>query len=238
VHHFNTGVVMPAGRTQTTVGLGRQPQWTCAHYNSDSTGAAHACDEDGSGSEIARKSDVFKGSFNYRLGLKDHWGPFPGSELEWHVEAPTGPVTMEFAMNLALPTGNPAPDAQAFRHKLGAGWGIGAWADNSFFLEYAASRNVGLPRFFGNLRATYLATQISDVLGDDFSKPLPSHRVLIVQAGMGASFRIHDWPVVPDFLIPQLNVTLPQVPSGDQKFLRNDIPWAQWDLNLGLGWAF
>jgi hypothetical protein len=238
VHHFNTGVLMPAGRSQTTLGVGRQPQFTCAHYHTDSTVAEHACDENDSGVERVRKSDIFKGSFDYRLGLKDKWGPFPGAELEWHVEAPTSPVTMEFAMNLALPTGNPAPTAASFHHKLGAGWGIGAWADNSFFLEYAASKSVGPPLFFSNLRGTYLATQIGDVLRDDFSKPLPSHRVLVFQAGGGIFLRLPDWPVAPDFLIPQVIVTLPQVPAGDRKFKRADIPLAQWDMNLGFGWAF
>jgi hypothetical protein len=238
VHHFNTGVLMPAGRSQGTLGVGRQPQWRCVHYHTDSTVAQHACNENDSGVELARKSDIFKGSFNYRLGVKDQWGPFPGAEMEWHVEAPTGPVTMEFAMNLAMPTGNPAPTAASFHHSLGAGWGIGAWADNSFFMEYAASKSAGRPLFFGNLRGTYLATQISDVLGDDFSKPLPSRRLLVFQAGLGVSFRLPDWPVAPDFIIPQLNVTLPQVPAGDQRFKHNDIPWAQWDMNLGFGWGF
>ncbi|MEO7778144.1 MAG: hypothetical protein ABIY63_11485 [Fibrobacteria bacterium] len=243
VHHFNTGVLLPAGHSQATLGVGRQPQWRCAHYHTDSTVAEHTCaeyDSAGSkpGAEIARKADIFKGSFNYRLGLKDKWGPFPGAELEWHMEAPTGPMTMEFALNLALPTGNPAPTAASFHHKLGAGWGIGAWADNSFFMEYAASKRLGLPLFFGNLRGTYLATQLNEVLGDDFSQPLPSHRVLVAQAGLGLSFRLPDWPVVPDFLVPQFNLTLPQIPGGEREFRRRDIPLAQWDMNLGFGWIF
>ena len=238
VHHFNTGVLMPAGHGQATLGVGRQPQWRCPHYHTDSTVAPHACNENDSGFEVARKSDIFKGSINYRLGVKDSWGPFPGAEMEWHVEAPTGPVTMEFAMNLALPTGNPAPNAASFHHKLGAGWGIGAWADNSFFVEYAASKSVGRPLFFGNLRATYLATQINEVLEGDFSKPLPSHRVLVAQAGLGLVYRLTVWPVAPDFLIPQFNLTLPQIPAGELKFKRSDMPLAQWDMNFGFGWAF
>jgi hypothetical protein len=238
VHHFNTGVLMPAGHGRATVGVGRQPQWHCRNYRTDSTLAAHACGENEESLETVRKSDIFKGSLNYRLGIKDRWGPFPGAEMEWHVEAPTGPVTMEFAMNLALPTGNPAPADASFHHKLGAGWGIGAWADNSFFLEYAASKRVGRPLFFSNLRATYLATQINEVLGGDFAEPLPSHRILVLQTGLGLVYRLPDWPVAPDFLIPQFLATWPQVPAGDVKFARADIPAVQWDMSFGFGWAF
>lgn len=246
--HFNTGILMPAGRSQTTLGVGRQPLWTCSGFQADSTDASHACGD--STGETTGKSDLFKGSIDYRLGVKDVWGPFPGAELQWHLEAPTNPATMEFSFNLALPTlgggsggvggGKAAGEGKdpEFRHKLGAGWGMGAWADNSFFLEYAASRNVGLPLFFGNLRATYLATQIGEVLDDDFSQPLPSDQVLVLQAALGVYFRLPAWFLAPDFVIPQFNVTLPQVPSGERMFRRGDIPLAQWDMNFGLGWDF
>lgn len=222
---------MPAGKSQATLGMGRQSQWKCSGYQADSTDAAHACGD--STGESVSKSELFKGSVDYRLGLKDSWGPFPGAELQWHLEAPTNPATMEFSLNLAMPGGK----SSQFRHKLGAGWGIGAWADNSFFLEYSASRKVGLPLFFGNVRATYLATQIGEVLGGDFSAPLPSDRTLVLQSGMGILLRLPAWFLAPDFLIPQFNVTLPQIPSGEQDFRRRDIPMAQWDMSFGFGWG-
>lgn len=230
--HFHTGVLLPAGKSQTTLGAGRHPLWRCANYKADSLIAEHACDEDGSGMEKTERSDVFKGSFDYRLGVKDAWGPFPGVELQWHLEVPTSPATMEFAMNLALPSG------PSFRHKIGAGWGIGAWADNSYFAEYAVSRKWGLPLFFANVRATWLATQIEDVIGDDFAKPFPSHQHLAVQTGFGTFFQLPDWIIAPDFVIPHFNVTWPQVPSGEQEFKAGDIPLAQWDMDLGFGWTF
>ncbi|MDB5103732.1 MAG: hypothetical protein JWP91_1421 [Fibrobacteres bacterium] len=223
------------------MGMGREPLWSCAHYQADSADAVHACGD--SAGESVSGSNLFKGSLDYRLGVKDSWGPFPGAEMQWHLEAPTNPATMEFSFNLALPvpgrsggSGNPEPEAD-FHHKIGAGWGIGAWADNSFFLEYAASRKLGGPLWFGNMRATYLATQIGEVLGDDFSQPLPSDRTLVFQAALGASFRLPDWVLAPDFIIPQINVTLPQVPTGERRFRSDDIPLAQWDASLGLGWG-
>jgi len=230
--HFHTGVLLPAGKSQTTLGAGRQPLWRCANYQSDSLGTRRVCDEDGTGSEKIEKSDVFKGSLDYRLGVRDSWGPFPGVELQWHLEIPTSPATMEFAMNLALPSNG------AYRHKLGAGWGIGAWADNSYFLDYAISRKLGRPLFFGSFRTTWLATQIGDVIGEDFAKPFPSHQHLILQGAFGAQLQLPDWAVAPDFFVPLINLTWPQVPSGDQKFKPKSIPLMQWDMSFGLGWTF
>ena len=229
-HHFHTGLLLPAGKSQTTLGGGLQPLWRCSGSPAD-TSARHACNENDSGTERVRRSEVFKGSVDYRLGVRDKWGPFPGVEMEWHMEVPTNPATMEFALNLALP-------ARSFHHKIGAGWGIGAWADNSVFMEYAASRRQGAFTGFGNFRTTWLATQIGDVMGEDFAKPFPSNQHLVFQTGLGLFYFLPDWLLVPDFIVPYVSLTLPQVPSGDQKFKAADIPLQQWDANLGLGWAF
>jgi hypothetical protein len=226
--HFHTGVLMGAGRGEATLGLGRQPRWECS-APADSL-QPRACNEDGTGAEHARLSEGPQASFDYRVGIADRLGPFPGAELQWHLEAPTNPASLEFGANLGLPAWG------AMRHMLGAGWGIGAWADNSLFLQYAASRRVGLPLFFGNLRATLLATQLPRVLKDDFSRALPSRRVLVLQSGFGARFALPKMPLAPDFLVPQFNVSYPQLPAGDRDFRRADIPPLQWDMNLGMGW--
>lgn len=229
-HHFHTGMILPAGKSRTTLGIGRQPLWVCRGYAEEPEGArAHACGD--SAGESVSRSETAKGSVNFSLGLKDRLGPFPGAEMEAHLEGPTNPATMEFALNLALPA------RPSLHHKLGAGWGTGAWADNSFFLEYAASRDYGRPVFFGNLRLTWLATQMGEVLGEDFASALPSRRHWVGQAGAGLSMGLPDWPVAPDFLIPYLSVTLPQLPSGEGKFRARDIPLAQWDMNFAFGWA-
>jgi hypothetical protein len=226
VQHFNTGRILDAGRSQTTLGMGRQTVWRCAG-GSDSA-AAHVCGD--SAGESAERGQLFKGSVDFRLGIAKAWGPFPGAELQWRMEAPTSPATMEFGLNLAL------PGSAAFRHKIGAGWGIGAWADNSLFAEYAASRSLGRPSLFGNLRVTWMATPIEEVLGSDFISPLPSRRRLVAQAGAGVAYRLPEWPVVPDLIIPQFNATFPQVPGGG-RFRAADVPPVQWDMSLGIGWA-
>jgi hypothetical protein len=232
VHHFHTGNLLPAGKSQTTLGLGREPLWRCENASTDTSLTKKACNEDGTNREKIVRSEVFQGSLDYRLGIKDSFGPFPGFEIQWHLEAPTNPATMEFALNLALPA------SPSYHHKIGGGWGIGAWANNSLFMEYAISRQLGIPRFFGNIRVTYLATQIDEVLRDDFSKALPQDQILVLQSGMGAFFQLPKMIILPDFLIPQINLTLPQVPFGDQKFRRQDIPLMQWNMNFGLGWTF
>ena len=223
---------MPPGKSQATVGLGRQPLWKCSRSEADSLSPKIACNEDETGKEKISKSQILKGSIDYRLGLRDKWGPFPGVEMEWHFEVPTNPASMEFALNLALP----APEKM--HHKFGAGWGVGAWADNSFFAEYALSRSVGNNLIFGNGRVTYLATQIVDVLGEDFAKPFPSNQHMVFQSALGFFYRLPPWPVIPDFIIPQVNATLPAVPAGEQRFKATDIPLFQWDASLGLGWGF
>jgi hypothetical protein len=225
-------VLQPAGKSQTTFGLGRQSLWTCENGTVDSSGLARTCNQDGTGKEKVIQSKVFQGSLDYRLGLRDTWGPFPGAEIEWHLEAPTNPATMEFVLNLALPAGS------SFNHKIGGGWGIGAWADNSLFMEYALSRKWGAPLFFTNFRATWLATQIDEVMRQDFSQALPRNQILIGQAGMGMQLKLPSLIIVPDFLISQLNITYPQVPFGSRKFRRQDIALVQADLNFGLGWNF
>lgn len=231
-HNFGTGTLLPAGRSQTTVGIGRQPIWRCSEPLSDSAGARQACNENRSGAEEVVKSDMPKGSLDYRLGVRNQWGVFPGVELKWHFEVPTNPATMEFSMNLALPS------RPSFKHALGTGWGIGAWADNTFFLEYAVSRKWGVPLFFGNFRTTWLATQIGEVMGEDFAKPFPSNQHLVFQTGLGMVLNLGDWLILPDYIVPHIILTVPQVPSGDRRFIPMDIPLAQWDANLGFGWTF
>jgi hypothetical protein len=230
-HHFHSGVLLPPGRSQTTLGAGRQPLWRCSRPQPDTLAFKQACNENDSGVERVRKTEVFKGSVDYRLGLRDRWGPFSGAELQWHMEVPTNPASMEFSLNLGLP-------AASFHHKIGAGWGIGAWADNSVFMEYAASKQLGAFMGFGNFRTTWLATQIGDVMGEEFAKPFPSNQHLVFQTGLGLSYFLPDWIIAPDFVVPYVSLTLPQVPSGDQKFKAADIPLEQWDVNLGMGWAF
>jgi hypothetical protein len=95
---------------------------------------------------------------------------------------------------------------------------------------------VGLPLFFANMRMTLLATQMPRVLKDDFARALPSDQTLVLQSGFGVRFPLPALPFAPDFLVPQFNLSYPQLPAGDRDFRRADIPSLQWNMNLGLGW--
>jgi hypothetical protein len=139
---------------------------------------------------------------------------------------------MEFDMRLALPAAN----SKTIHHSLSGGWGIGMWADNTLFAEYAVSGRIRRSALFLNLRATYLATQFFKVFSGNIDQPFIHNRRFIYQAGMGFSWRLPDIPILPDFIVPQLIATWPQIPAGS---LPDDIIWdVQWNANLGTGWRF
>jgi len=129
----------------------------------------------------------------WRLGVLGPFGPFTGLELGIHAEFPTNPVSQEFRLALGL------PGSDSLRaHSLLAGWGTGMWADDNWFLQYAASRRFGRCRVFGSLRATLQATQLEDALdGDRFHHK----RSWDVQSGVGARFDLGSAKVVPDWLV-------------------------------------
>jgi hypothetical protein len=179
-------------------------------------------------------SRSFKTSLGYRLGISGRWGPFTGAEIGLHLEAPTNPVTGEFDMKLGLP----APKKFHVHHSLSAGWGIGVWADNSYFLEYALSHSLGESSLFGNYRATQLASQISDLGNAEKNRKFDSHQRLIHQASIGFTWSLPEISILPDFVSPQVILTYPMGPTGDGKIPEYLLKESVWDLNMGLGWRF
>jgi hypothetical protein len=187
----------------------------------------------GVGYHTYNESTITKFSLNYRVGVLKKLGPFPGADLGWHLEIPTNPGTMEFDFKLAMPN----LESLRFNHSLNLGWGIGMWADNTFFGEYAASaRLLGKHLFFINLRSTYLATQFFKVFDEDIDQPLTHKQRWIYQSSLGLYFQIPELFIVPDYIIPQFITTYPQVPAGLD---RDDVIWdLQYNVNLGIGWHF
>ncbi|MEO7424258.1 MAG: hypothetical protein ABI036_03665, partial [Fibrobacteria bacterium] len=168
-HHFNSGRLLEPGKTAVTFGVGTQQVYTesCPDgYYNDIREGNRLCRPDAYGGPVdqgeillydtnAIRPDletmsIPKLSLSYRLGVRGQWGPFTGVELGWLVEAPTNPGTVEFDVKLGLPLD------KRFRahHSLSAGWGVGMWADNSYFLEYAASRDLGAHSLYSNYRFT------------------------------------------------------------------------------------
>jgi hypothetical protein len=186
----------------------------------------------GMGSHRFSGREMLKLSLNYRLGITPKWGPFPGADMGWHLEMPTNPGTMEFDLRLAMP----APNQDWFHHSLSTGWGIGMWADNTFFAEYAASIRYRWISVFTNLRATYLATQFFKVFQSDMDHPLTHQQQWVGQAGLGFKAGLPRLFLLPDFIIPQVILTYPKVPAGNSEESVEHAP--QWNINVGTGWRF
>ena len=89
---------------------------------------------------------------------------------------------------------------------------------------------------FSNIRATYLATQFFKVFEQDIDHPFIHEQRMIYQAAAGFHYQLPRIPVLPDFIIPQVIVTYPQVPAGIQA---EGVIWNPLlNLNLGTGWNF
>lgn len=247
-HHFNSGRVLDPGQTAVTLGYGtyRLYDATCSdkqNYESfmDSTGtplcANRSNDEDTVPGKV-KVVEIPKFSLGYRLGVRREWGPFTGVELGWHLEAPTNPVSAEFDLKFGLP----APSRWRAHHSLSGGWIIGAWADNSFFGEYAASRTFGAltgpdaHALYASYRLTYLATQPEEAIRTErFAIGFKHKNRIAHQATLGVYLRLPDIVLLPDFLSPHATASTPWVRNlnsarPDQKILL--------DMNLGFGWRF
>jgi hypothetical protein len=136
----------------------------------------------------------------WRLGALGPFGPFTGLEVGLQTEAPTTPISQEFHVALGLPGSNAR---QA--HALIAGWGTGLWADNTWFVQYAASRTYGPCRVFGSLRGAAQATYITEILSED---KLQSARTWDVQMGSGVRVQLGKAPVAPDWLLLGMTMNL------------------------------
>jgi hypothetical protein len=254
-HHFNTGRLLEPGSSSLTLGGGRSgtvaygcPDQT-TYASKDSTGATHCTSlvwqpektDNGiySYKEIVSDQEVssssfLNGSLGYRLGVRGRTGPFTGVEIGLHLEAPTNPVTGEFDLKLGLPV----PAGRPYHHSLSAGWGIGAWADNSWFLEYAASRSYGGNDLFFNYRATYLASQFADLSEAEDTRHFDHNRRLIHQSALGFKCLLPKGAVLPDFIAPEIILTYPLAPSGTDRIPDWVLDDRIWGFNLGLGWNF
>lgn len=167
----------------------------------------------------------------WRLGLLGPFGPFTGLEGGLQAEAATYPLTQEFHLGLGLPGSD-----SLLAHSLVAGWGIGMWADNSWFLQYAASRCFGPVRAFGSLRATLQATRFDM----DFEDLRFQHdRTWDLQAAGGAKWTLGEIAVLPDWLAASVTVDLVHsgYPDFDEFKERQPVGLGMaWTFGLGWGW--
>lgn len=253
--HFNTGRLLEPGQSSATLGAGtlRALEYGCAggwnvYPFTDSTGTHCVVyrfeGSAGSNGDFTQSIDTLdqertwsiapKASLGYRVGVSGKWGFFTGTEIGLHLEAPTNPVSGEFDLNLGLPV----PEGKPYHHSLSAGWGIGIWADNSWFLEYAFSRSWGGNDMFAGYRGTYLASQISDLDDSEGDRRFGSKRRFIHQADFGFKWILPDIPVVPDFIVPMAVLSYPLAPFHTDAVPDDVLDDHLWDVSLGMGWQF
>ena len=145
----------------------------------------------------------------WRLGALGPFGPFTGLELGVQAELATNPVSQEYKLALGLPGSD-----SIVSHSLIGGWGTGLWVDNTWFLQYAASRRFEPWLFYGSLRTSLQATQIADLLSN---LRLSHNRTWDCQAAAGVKLKLGEIPVIPDWLLlgSTIDLTNAAFPSFD-----------------------
>ncbi len=266
-HHFNTGRTVPAGVSTFTMGFGTQrftsehcPEivknktaenpwgdyyygyldWEdhICHYSSgfgydpfDDTSRPDTFTTDPS----LNKTILPKFSLGYRIGVRDSWGPFTGVDIGFQFEAPSFYATALFDMRLGLPR----LPIKNVHHALGAGFLIGAWADNGYFGDYAISKSFGKNELYSSFRILYhntLITQMED-MAENFK--IPHKRRWVYQSALGGKWVLPELKIMPDFLTPQFTATFPTVhvtsdERGDNLYRKK----IELKFNLGMGWDF
>lgn len=250
-HHFNSGRILDPGQTAVTFGYGRAriyeqgcpDGWGRPFGDSNSTHCERYIYNDPFNSvrdsvlirQRVTSLAIPKFSIGYRLGVRGPWGPLTGVEMGWHLEAVTNPGTIEFDLKFGLPL--PHRLIAKHHHSVSAGWGVGMWADNSWFLEYAASRDLGRHSVYGNYRYTWLATQPSEIDESFETWKFESHMGHAHQAGLGIYLRLPDIFLIPDYITPQANITFP-VKAPFVKVDAELMDPVLLNYNLGFGWNF
>lgn len=160
----------------------------------------------------------------WRLGALGPFGPFTGLELGIQAEGATNPVSQEYRLALGLPGSD-----SVVAHSLIGGWGTGLWADNSWFLQYAASRRFGALRTFGSVRATLQASQFQDLFSSD---KLEHRRTWDYQAAAGVRADLPPISVIPDWMV--LGATFDLGNAGYPDF---DAPEGGQPSGIGMAWG-
>jgi hypothetical protein len=233
--HFRGGKLLAPGETGVTVGAGTtkvfkerepQPRWTI---------------DSGKTVPLALTQTIPQFSLDYRLGLRDRWGPFRGVEIGWHLEAPTNPASAAFDAKLGLPRPRTWKD---FDHAVAAGWIIGTYADNGFFAEYATSWSYLAFEGFATQRLHWLSTPPPEAFLNEgelerIEKPVfQTHRRGIWQGMFGIGWTLPPLLLLPDRIAPQISVTAPSwVSNLNTTHLHKTQPFT-WQWALGLEWRF
>ncbi len=246
-HHFNTGRILEPGKTAVGLTYGSSYAYEVKCPQGQGYWGYEVL-EDGSPVCLQWSSSQIdtvpaniltrfypKIGFDYRLGVRGKWGPFSGVEIGYHHEVPLHyPPLVAFDIKLGL---TPFP-GWASAHSVSAGWIIGMWADNSWFMEYGASRFWGSFGLYGNLKATWLATQPFDIMRINEDLRFIHKRRWINQGSLGVMWDLPNIPVIPDYFSPQVTFTWPGVPATEEKLKVSESGILEWNVNWTFGWKF
>ncbi|MFC1585131.1 hypothetical protein ACFL5V_06275 [Fibrobacterota bacterium] len=252
-HNYQTGRILKEGHSGTTIGYGRQ-QLVSLECHSNSSSWGQLVREDGdtrcrsindpsgtpdtSYSEpVVNKESIPEFSYGYGLGIRDRWGPFPGLEMGFLLELPTMPISAEFYFRLGLPDHM----WQRTKHSASLGYIIGSWSDNSYYLGYGISREVGRHLAYANFRSTIMATQVADIEPEEVDDAFKfnHNRRFVQQLSLGFMWMIPGIVVFPDFVTPQINFIYPKIPvSFDMESFGYDHDGVYIKWNVGFGWRF
>lgn len=242
--HLNTGRTLAPGVTEDTYSISYGKMAVCKGVLERNRDGYMECkpDETKWNYDPTQKQyslvSIPRLATSWRLGVREQWGPFTGVDLGYALELPG---TLEFDTRLGLPIPS---TAKHWRHALALGWGLGNWADNTWYAEYGASWQASSHALlFGNFRESYLSTQLGELeLSDndaDESEILKSHRRFIHQLSLGTKLGPTGMDWLPDYYTLALHLTAPVIFFGGGEPYSLDTqnyPWYNAQLSLGLIW--
>jgi hypothetical protein len=224
-HHFRSGKTIESGEAHVNYGFSIRKAPLC---------------ESSDGNENCREwTEVTAPNLSrgFRLGVRDSWGPFTGVDAGYQLEV----GVLEFDMRLGLP--HLMINGVQLYHSLGAGWAIGSFPDNSYFLDYVISRELKQVSLFLNTRQARLATQLYELefkaKEQESGSVFKSNPRWLQQYGGGVKFysRQKTW-IIPDAFHLTYLMTAPEM-SVLGTPIKDDSPWKfAGHLNFGIGWDY
>lgn len=167
-HHLNSGRILKPGEYQKSVALGIGKVGLC-NGNTEKIKGKNTCIVENStaGNDFKKTSDISwesipSISYQWRIGMWENWGILKGVDMGYSLEIPH---TWEFDARLGLPTFTGMQSSYInLQHNIGLGWGLGYWADNTWYLEYALGTKFHQSfNLYLNYRFNILATQFADL---------------------------------------------------------------------------
>jgi len=234
--HLNTGVLLDPGQRSNIFAVSSEQGYTCKGEYRPNHDGFNTCYADSLYGHYATVT-VPHISYIWRLGVRHQWGPFTGVDIGWQLEFPG---TLDFDARFGLRH----PSEVAWKHSISLGWGIGNWADNSWFAEYAWSYPLRYSMlFYINARETYLATLLADLRpakGSGRDNFFGHQRRFLHQLSAGIKLGPIDVFLLPDYVHLNGFISYPRLllDGGlpDRDMMREGYSMVNWRFNLGLEW--